>query len=203
MSVEASLYSHGWLNHRPLVIHSAPSIFPLFGGGRKWEWDSNPLVTWLVLLAITPYLSGLSKSHFKLRNTRVWMKGLWWITKGSLGFPGGTSGKEPTCQCRRLRGAGFIPGSGRSSGEGHGNPLQYSCLENSVDREAWRAIVHRVAKSRTWLRWLSTHADTFILSFLGSCKGCRVSMPGTGMKTKYIFLTINHNMIKLNSEHKL
>ena len=109
MSVEASLYSHGWLNHRPLVIHSAPSIFPLFGGGRKWEWDSNPLVTWLVLLAITPYLSGLSKSHFKLRNTRVWVKGLLWITKGSLGFPGGTSGKEPTCQCRRHKRCGFHP----------------------------------------------------------------------------------------------
>ena len=46
--------------------------------------------------------------------------------------------------------AGLIPGSGRSV-EGNGNPLQYSCLENSVDREAWWATVHRVAKSRTGL----------------------------------------------------
>ena len=45
--------------------------------------------------------------------------------------------------------AGSIPGSGRSPGEGHGNPLQYSCLENPMDREAWWATVHRVAKSRT------------------------------------------------------
>ena len=48
-----------------------------------------------------------------------------------------------------IRDAGLIPGSGRSSGEGNGNPLQYSCLENSMDRGAWRATVHRVAKSHT------------------------------------------------------
>ena len=47
---------------------------------------------------------------------------------------------------------GLIPGSGRSPGEGNGNPLQYSCLENPMDRGAWWATVHGVAKSRTWLR---------------------------------------------------
>ena len=46
---------------------------------------------------------------------------------------------------------GSIPGSGRSPEEGNGNPLQYSCLENSVDRRAQQATVHRVAKSRTQL----------------------------------------------------
>ena len=49
------------------------------------------------------------------------------------------------------RDSGLIPGSGRSPGEGHWNPLQYSCLENSLDRGAWQAIVHRVAQSRTRL----------------------------------------------------
>ena len=44
---------------------------------------------------------------------------------------------------------GSIPESGRSSGEGNGNPLQYSCLQNSMDRRAWRATVHRVTKSQT------------------------------------------------------
>ena len=44
---------------------------------------------------------------------------------------------------------GLIPGSGRSPGEGNGNPLQYSCLENYMDRGAWWATVHRVARSRT------------------------------------------------------
>ena len=55
---------------------------------------------------------------------------------------------------------GSNPGSGRSPGEGNGNPLQYSCLENSMDREAWWATVHRVAKSRTRL---SDFTFTFFL----------------------------------------
>ena len=51
---------------------------------------------------------------------------------------------------------GLIPGSGRSPGGGHGNPLHYSCLENPMDRGAWRAAVHGVAESWTCLRKLST-----------------------------------------------
>jgi len=51
-----------------------------------------------------------------------------------------------------IRDAGLIPGSGRSPGGGHGNPLQYSCLENPMDREAWWATVHRVTKSWTLLK---------------------------------------------------
>ena len=50
---------------------------------------------------------------------------------------------------RDLRDSSLIPGSGGSPGEGHGNPLQYSCLENPMDREAWQATIHGVAKSRT------------------------------------------------------
>ena len=53
------------------------------------------------------------------------------------------------------RDVGSIPGSGRSPGGGHSNPLQYSCLENPMDREAWWATVHGVAKSRTQLRDLT------------------------------------------------
>ena len=56
-----------------------------------------------------------------------------------------------------LKDMGSIPGSGRFSGEGNGNPLQYSCLENPTDREAWQATVHVVTKSRTLLKRLSTH----------------------------------------------
>ena len=47
--------------------------------------------------------------------------------------------------------AGLAPGLGKSLGGGHGNPLQYSCLKNPVDRGAWWAIIHRVAKGQTWL----------------------------------------------------
>ena len=51
-----------------------------------------------------------------------------------------------------IRDAGLIPRSRRSPGGGHGNPFQYSCLENPMDRGAWQAVVHRVAKSRTRLK---------------------------------------------------
>ena len=66
-----------------------------------------------------------------------------------LGFPGGTNGEELPASAGDIRNVGSIPGSGRSSGKGHGNPLQYSCLENPMDRGAWQAIVHRVAESDT------------------------------------------------------
>ena len=57
--------------------------------------------------------------------------------------------KNPPANARDARDSGLIPESGRSPGGGHGNSLQYSCLENPTDRGAWRAIVHRVAKSQT------------------------------------------------------
>ena len=59
-----------------------------------------------------------------------------------------------------VRDAGVIPGSGRSPGGGQGNPLQYSCLENPMNRGAWWATVHGVTQSRTQLKQLSTHART-------------------------------------------
>ena len=61
-----------------------------------------------------------------------------------LGFPGSSGGKESACNAGD---PGSIPGLGRSPGGGHGNPLQYSCLENPMDRGAWRAAVHRVARN--------------------------------------------------------
>ena len=63
-----------------------------------------------------------------------------------LGLPGSSNGKESACNVGDLA---LIPGLGRSPGEGHGNPLQYSCLENSMDRGAWQATVHGLAKSLT------------------------------------------------------
>ena len=66
----------------------------------------------------------------------------------SLGFPGGSDSKESAWNAGGL---GSVPGSVWSPGEGNGNPLQYSCLENSMDGEAWWAAVHGVAKSRTRL----------------------------------------------------
>ena len=62
------------------------------------------------------------------------------------------SGKESPCNVGAAGDSGSIPGSGRSPGEGNGNPLMYSCLENLMDREAWQATVHRVAQSWTQLK---------------------------------------------------
>ena len=65
--------------------------------------------------------------------------------------------KYPPANAEASRDEGSIPGSGRSPGGGHGNPLQYSCLENAMGRGAWQAAVHRVAKSRTQLKRMSMH----------------------------------------------
>ena len=70
------------------------------------------------------------------------------ILKVILGFPGGSEGKA---SAYNERDPDSIPGWGRSPGEGNGNPLQYSCLENPMDREVWYATVHGVAKSQTGL----------------------------------------------------
>ena len=82
-----------------------------------------------------------------------------WTVKLSLnyaeitGLPAGSDGKASACN---VGDPGSIPGSGRCPGEGNGNPLQHSCLENPMDGGAWQATVHGVAKSWTWLsdnRW--------------------------------------------------
>ena len=68
------------------------------------------------------------------------------VNINTLGFPGGSVGKESVCSAAEL---GLIPVLGRSLGEGKGNPLQYSCLENPMDRGGWRATVHGITKSWT------------------------------------------------------
>ena len=84
---------------------------------------------------------------------RTWM----WV-RLSLAFPGGSDGKESAWNAGDL---GLIPELGRSPGGGHGNPLQYSCLENPMDRGAWRSTVHGVTESRTGLiASVLTHAHT-------------------------------------------
>ena len=70
------------------------------------------------------------------------------ILSTNLGFPGGSDSKESACNAGD---PGSIPGSGRSPGEGNDNPLQYSCLENLMNRGAWQATVHGVTKNQTQL----------------------------------------------------
>ena len=64
--------------------------------------------------------------------------------------------KNPPASAGDIRDMGSIPELGRCPGEGHGNPLQYTCLENPMDRGAWWATVHGAAKSQTQLKQLST-----------------------------------------------
>ena len=73
----------------------------------------------------------------------------YWSFFIETGFPSSSAGKESACNAGDTGDVGSIPGSGRSPGGGNGNLLRYSCLGNPMDRGAWRAIVHGVAKSQT------------------------------------------------------
>ena len=77
--------------------------------------------------------------------------------------------KNPPVNSGDIRDAGLIPGSGRSPGGRHNNPLQYSYLENPMDRGAWQATVHRVTKSQMRLKWLSTHTHALVELVLFVC----------------------------------
>ena len=85
----------------------------------------------------------------------------WWISDWPLGFPSGSDGKESACNAGDL---GSIPELGRSPGEGNGNPLQYSCLENAMDRGAWQTTVHRVGRKELDMTERLTH--TLVLAGL-------------------------------------
>ena len=84
-----------------------------------------------------------------------------------MGFPGGSVVKNSPANAGDTGDVGFIPGPGRSPGEGNGNPLQYSCQENPIDTGAWQTIVHEVAKSWTQLNnSICMHALTLRFSTL-------------------------------------
>ena len=85
----------------------------------------------------------------------------WWVSQVALVI------KNPPSNAGDVRDTGSLPGLGRSPGGGHGNPVQHSCLENPMDKGAWRAIVHMVAKSWTWLKWLIMY--TAFKSHLAAC----------------------------------
>ena len=109
-----------------------------------------------------------------------------------LCFPGSSSSKEPTCQCRRFkrRSTDLTPRLGKSPGGGHGNPFQYSCLENPMDREAWQATVHRVAKSQTGLKRLQFSSVTQSCPTL--CDPMNRSTPG---------LPVHHHLPEFTQTH--
>ena len=110
------------------------------------------LCLWLTSLSIM-----FSKSIHVEANGKIFFFSGWIIC--SRASPHSSVSKESACSAGDL---GLIPGSGRFLGEGNGNPFQYSCLENPMNREAWQATVHGVTKSWTWLKWLSMHAHTAV-----------------------------------------
>ena len=86
-----------------------------------------------------------------------------------MGFPGGSDGKKSAYNAGDSLGSiGSIPGSGKSPREGNGYPCQYSCLENSMDRGAWWATVHRVAKELDMIEPLTNRQKTYFPNFKGS-----------------------------------
>ena len=129
---------------------SAPLTAP-----PPWAQLSSSLVTFLCLpldqvkgpseLTLCSFSLHIVITDLSVSPTKPWL-------------PGWLSGKESDCKAGAIGDMGLIPGSGRSSGGGHGNPFQYSCLENPVDRGTLWATVYGVAKSWTWLKWLSMHA---------------------------------------------
>ena len=84
------------------------------------------------------------------------------FVRSICGFPGGASGKEPTCQCRRRERRGFDPWVRRSPGGGHGNPTPVFLPGESYGQGTWQAAIHGVATSWTRLKRLHTHTHIFM-----------------------------------------
>ena len=104
---------------------------------RTWSWGLRPR-------AGSDLVSNYGDLRRELRDLRRELRDLGKVSDGS-------TGKESACRAGDTRDTGSVPGLGRSLGEGNGNPLQYSCLENPMDRGAWWATVQKGTKSRTRL----------------------------------------------------
>ena len=109
---------------------------------------------------------GVQGSHFCLctelvrRHSSHWMH--FPLFTPRLDFPGGSVVKNIPANARDVRDTSLIPRSGRPPGGEHGNPLQYSCLENPMDREAWQVMICKIAKSPTQLKQLGMHAPSIL-----------------------------------------
>ena len=118
---------------------------------------------WGVGLTVCPKCSHAYNIKSIQSCCKMWKKKIKWQYQTIMGFPGGAMLKNLHVNAGDTWDMGSIPGLGRSPGGGNGNPLQCSCLENSMDRGAWQATVHGVAMSRTWLEGLSALIHTSII----------------------------------------
>ena len=110
--------------------------------------------------------------------------------------------KNPLVTAWVIRDMGSISGLGGSCGGGHDNPLQYSCLENSMNSRAWWAIVHRVAKSWTWRKWLSMHMYVCVCVCVSVQSLSRVRLfatPWTAAHQASLSITNSWSLLKLMS----
>ena len=101
-------------------------------------------------------------------------------TPNCMDFPGGASGKEPACQCRRYKRCRFNPWVMKIPWRGHVNPFQYSCLENFMDRGSWWPTVCSVTKRWTQLKQLSTHTHTEARRAWSEARAVRISLAAFG-----------------------
>ena len=118
------------------------------GHGVRKSWTH--LSDWITAVTTLSYYLKQCRSLPSRSNSIPYATVNTFIRSYSTGctFPSGSDGKESDWSAGDL---GLIPGSGRSPGEGNGNPLQYSCLENPMDGGAWWATIHGVTKSQTWM----------------------------------------------------
>ena len=144
------------------MVKSLPAILETGVQTLGWE-DALEKIPWRRAWQPTPiFLPGECHGQRSLVSYTPWghkeSDTTEWLTHTVLeqGFLGGTRGKNLPANAGNIRDMGSIPGLGRSPREGHGNPLQYSCLENPQNRGTWWATVHRIAKSQTRLKLLST-----------------------------------------------
>ena len=131
----SSRWCHPAISSSVVPFSSCPQSLPASG-----SFPMSQLLTWGgQSTGVSALASSLPKKYIYFRHTLYHRMS-----------PGGSDGKESACNAADW---GSIPGLGRSPGEGNGNPLQYPCLKNPVDRRAWRATVHGVTQSDTneWL----------------------------------------------------
>ena len=122
-------------------LHDPVDVGNLISGSSAFSKSSLNIWKFMVHILLKDGLD-----NFEHYYTSMWDECNCAVVWAFLGFPGGS---EVKASASNAGDPGSIPGSGRSPGKGNGNPLQYSCLENPMDRGAWRATVHRVAKSQT------------------------------------------------------
>ena len=130
--------------HRVAVATTYPAAYFFVFVSFYFHWISSS-ETWRRKCPSHLIVMQIIKQNQKMASDSV-------VPSKQMGFPGGSEVKNPPANAGEL---GSIPGSGRSPGEGNGNPLQYSCLGSPIDQGAWQATVHGVVEELDMTEWLN------------------------------------------------